>query len=173
MLRCHEREPTEAPEPNASNSRRKAAAPRIRPALPGAASFPVVGIHIYVIPPNANLAELHTRNGELGQVNNDLVNLLHSVQIPIVILGGDLRMRPEETENRFIYNLGKAQWDIAKLRELLENFLPKDSRFENFEMDAKFPGAGRKKLVLNARRIADDGLKMKAILLAMEETKAP
>ena len=34
-------------------------------------------------------------------------------------------------------------------------------------------GAGRKKLALNARRIAEDGVKTKAILLAMEETKTP
>ncbi len=112
--------------------------------------------------------------------------IVETVRHPLLVLDGDLRvktanrafyqlfrMRPEETENRFIYNLGKAQWDIAKLRELLEGILPKSSRFENFEVDAEFPGAGRRKLVLNARRIADEGLKTKSILLAMEEAKGP
>jgi len=37
--------------------------------------------------------ELRTRNGELVQVNDDLTNLLGSVQIPIIMLGGDLRVR--------------------------------------------------------------------------------
>jgi two-component system, chemotaxis family, CheB/CheR fusion protein len=37
--------------------------------------------------------ELHTRNAELGLANNDLSNLLNSVNIPIVMLGSDLRIR--------------------------------------------------------------------------------
>ena len=37
--------------------------------------------------------ELRTRNGELVQVNDDLSNLLGSVQIPIIMLAGDLRIR--------------------------------------------------------------------------------
>jgi len=37
--------------------------------------------------------ELSNRNAELNQVNNDLVNLLGSVQAAIVMLGQDLRVR--------------------------------------------------------------------------------
>jgi len=37
--------------------------------------------------------ELHGRNEELSSVNSDLVNLLGSVQIAIVIVAGDLRIR--------------------------------------------------------------------------------
>lgn len=37
--------------------------------------------------------ELESRNGELQQVNNDLHNLLASVNIPVVILGADLKIR--------------------------------------------------------------------------------
>lgn len=37
--------------------------------------------------------ELESRNNELEQVNNDLHNLLASVNIPILILGADLRIR--------------------------------------------------------------------------------
>jgi two-component system CheB/CheR fusion protein len=37
--------------------------------------------------------ELHGRNEELSRVNSDLVNLLGSVQIAIVIVGSDLRIR--------------------------------------------------------------------------------
>ena len=80
--------------------------------------------------------------------------------------------RPEETENRFVYDLGKAQWNTARLRELLD-ILPKNTRIENFELDVEFPGGGRKKLLLNASRIESDGQKMPRILLAMEETKSP
>ena len=37
--------------------------------------------------------ELQNRNLELGTLNNDLLNVLSSVNIPIVILGNDLRIR--------------------------------------------------------------------------------
>jgi two-component system CheB/CheR fusion protein len=37
--------------------------------------------------------ELNNRNAELNRLNNDLVNLLGSVQMPIVMLGRDLRVR--------------------------------------------------------------------------------
>jgi two-component system CheB/CheR fusion protein len=37
--------------------------------------------------------ELQTRNTELNQLNNDLGNLLAGVQIPILMLGNDLRVR--------------------------------------------------------------------------------
>jgi two-component system CheB/CheR fusion protein len=37
--------------------------------------------------------ELHGRNSELGRVNSDLINLLGSVQIAIVIVGADMRIR--------------------------------------------------------------------------------
>ncbi len=37
--------------------------------------------------------ELQNRNQELNQLNNDLINLLSSVQIPILMLGHDLRIR--------------------------------------------------------------------------------
>lgn len=37
--------------------------------------------------------ELETRNSELSQANNDLRNLLTSVNIPIIMVGNDLRLR--------------------------------------------------------------------------------
>src|SRR5947208_16980542 len=37
--------------------------------------------------------ELHGRNDELARINSDLVNLLHGVQMAIVIVAGDLRIR--------------------------------------------------------------------------------
>ncbi len=111
--------------------------------------------------------------------------VVETVRQPLLVLDGELRVkqanhafyqmfqvRPAETENRFIYNLGKAQWNIAKLRELLEDILPKNSHFENFEVDVVFPGVGRKMLVLTARRITEDGgKKTQWILLTMEEAK--
>jgi len=42
------------------------------------------------------------------------------------------------------------------LRELLENILPDNQVLENFGMEHDFPLIGHRKLLLNARRVADN-----------------
>src|SRR3990167_9067766 len=39
-----------------------------------------------------------------------------------------------ETEKQLIYDLGDGQWNIPKLKELLEEILPKQTFFKNFEV---------------------------------------
>ena len=65
------------------------------------------------------------------------------------------QVSPEETENRLIYELKNRQWDIPRLRELLEKILRHDTDFENFEVEHEFPEVGPKVMSLNARRIYD------------------
>lgn len=96
----------------------------------------------------------------------------------LLILGWDLKVKaanetfyetfnvdPAETEGRMVYELGNGQWDIPKLRELLENVLPENNAFDDFEVEHDFDGLGRRIMVLNARRI--DHLQL--ILLAIED----
>src|SRR5260370_1272078 len=49
--------------------------------------------------------ELKNRNLELGQSNNDFVNLLASVELPIVMLGADLRIRRFTPMAEKLFNL--------------------------------------------------------------------
>lgn len=49
--------------------------------------------------------ELHQRNIESNQVSNDLQNLLSSINIPILMLGGDLRIRRFTPSAGRIFNL--------------------------------------------------------------------
>lgn len=49
--------------------------------------------------------ELQNRNNELNLVNNDLVNLLGSVEIPILMLGNDLRVRRFTPSTQSLLNL--------------------------------------------------------------------
>src|SRR5213075_700667 len=61
--------------------------------------------------------ELQTRNAELGQSNNDLMNLLASVQMAIVMLGSDLRIRrftpmAEKMLNLIATDVGRPVTDI-------------------------------------------------------------
>ena len=61
--------------------------------------------------------ELQTRNEELSRVNSDLNNLLSSVNIPIIILGSDLRIRrftptTEKVMNLIATDVGRPITDI-------------------------------------------------------------
>jgi PAS domain S-box-containing protein len=109
-------------------------------------------------------------------------NIVATVREPLVVLDGDLRVvstnhsfyeafavKPEETEGQFVYDLGNRQWNIPRLRELLEEIIPKNNTFEGFQMEHDFPTIGRRIMLLNARRIPTEADKTRLILLAVED----
>ncbi len=79
------------------------------------------------------------------------------------------KVTPEETLNRFIYDIGDRQWDIPELRKLLEEVLPKNTQFQDFEVDHEFQNIGRRTMLLNARRIYQKDGDKELILLAIED----
>lgn len=116
---------------------------------------------------------------EARQLTDDIVN---TVREPFVLLDKNLnvvsanqsfyrtfKVKPDDTLSRRIYDLGNRQWDIPRLRKLLEEILPQDRSFTDFEVDHNFPRIGHKKMVLNARKVGQDSYEM--ILLAIEELK--
>ena len=74
-----------------------------------------------------------------------------------------------ETQGQFVYELGNRQWDIPALRTLLEEVLPQNHVFQDFEVEHDFPTLGRKTMLLNARRIRRPGNDSELILLAIED----
>lgn len=75
----------------------------------------------------------------------------------------------EDTEGKLVYDLGNGQWDIPKLRILLEDILPKNTFFEDLRVEHDFPKIGTKVMILNARRIYTVGETKPIMLLAMED----
>ncbi|MGD9974670.1 MAG: sigma-54 interaction domain-containing protein [Desulfatirhabdiaceae bacterium] len=111
-----------------------------------------------------------------------IINVLSSVREPLVILDPDLKIikanhafyvafcaKQEETEGVLIYDLGNGQWNIPRLRELLETILPENTVFNDFEVEHSFDIIGPKIMHLNARRIYNDFKKLELILLAIED----
>jgi PAS domain-containing protein len=109
-------------------------------------------------------------------------NIIDAVREPLVVLDGDLRVisasksfydffkvKPEETEKQLIYSLGNRQWDIPKLRELLEEIIPNNAAFYDFEVKHDFPSIGERIMMLNAKRIPRPPEKPRVILLAFED----
>lgn len=82
---------------------------------------------------------------------------------------GVFKVVKEETEGELVYNLGNGQWNIPKLKILLEDILPKNTFFEDFKVKHNYPSIGRKIIMLNARRIYSRSENRPTILLAMED----
>ncbi|MFA5145658.1 MAG: PAS domain-containing sensor histidine kinase [Candidatus Omnitrophota bacterium] len=109
-------------------------------------------------------------------------SIINTVREPLISLDQDLRVvsvsrsfyeffkvQPEETVGQLIYDLGNKQWDIPKLRELLETILPKKTTFDNYEVEHDFTTIGRRIMLLNARQIERVMGKERIILLAIED----
>jgi two-component system CheB/CheR fusion protein len=109
-------------------------------------------------------------------------SIVDTVRDPLLILTDDLRVKsanqsfyqifrvePEETEDRFVYDLGRGQWDVPPLRRLLEEVLPGDRAFEQFEIEHEFPGIGHRVMLLNARRMRPRDGAARLILLAFQD----
>jgi PAS domain S-box-containing protein len=78
------------------------------------------------------------------------------------------RVDPAETVGRFIYDLGDGQWNIPALKTLLEEIIPRNSAFDDFEVAHDFERIGRKTMLLNARRFPPEG-RHELILLSIED----
>ena len=75
----------------------------------------------------------------------------------------------EQIRDRSIYQIGGGQWDRPELRRLLETILPADTEFEGLRVDVDVPGAGRRSMLLNARRIAQESQGDGLVLLGIED----
>ncbi|OGZ72583.1 MAG: hypothetical protein A2908_03520 [Candidatus Staskawiczbacteria bacterium RIFCSPLOWO2_01_FULL_38_12b] len=75
------------------------------------------------------------------------------------------QVRPEETENVSLYELGNGQWNIPELRKLLEEILPNKKIVKDYDVTHNFETIGKKTILLNARQI--DSIQL--IILAMED----
>ncbi|MDO9263219.1 MAG: PAS domain S-box protein, partial [Desulfosalsimonadaceae bacterium] len=112
-------------------------------------------------------------------------SIIDTVREPLIALDQDLRVvsvsrsfyevfkvYPEETVGKLIYDLGNKQWNIPKLRELLETILPQKTTFDNYEVEHDFSEIGRRIMLLNARQIQRVLGKNRIILLAIEDITA-
>ncbi len=118
----------------------------------------------------------------LKRANAFTEDIVATVREPLLVLDENLRVvtasrsfygtfhvAADETENRLVFDLGNRQWDIPSLRALLNEVLPKNASFNDFEVEFDFPGIGRRNMLLNGRRIGREGSAASFILLAIED----
>jgi PAS domain S-box-containing protein len=107
--------------------------------------------------------------------------IVETVRESLLVLDADLKIisanrnfyrtfkvTPGETIGNFIYDLGNKQWDIPKLRELLEEVLRQKTTLDNYEVEHDFATI-RRIMLLNARQIKKASGKEQIILLAIED----
>jgi len=75
------------------------------------------------------------------------------------------KISARETVNRRVYELGNRQWNIPKLRTLLEEVLPQKSFFKDFEVTHEFESIGRRTMLLSGRQVDH----LQRILLFIED----
>ncbi|WP_162183009.1 PAS domain-containing protein [Neosynechococcus sphagnicola] len=105
--------------------------------------------------------------------------IVETVRHPLIVLDGDFRIQttnqafyklfkllPQEVENQLLFELGEGEWEIPQLRSLLEDILPHNTHFEDFEVHHGFEQIGTKTLLLNACQVVNAG---DLILLAIED----
>ena len=109
-------------------------------------------------------------------------SIVDTVREPILVLDKELRViaasrsfysafrvSPEETQGRLLYALGDGQWDIPKLRVLLEKIIPEKGVMEGYEVEHEFPSLGHRTMCLNARQVFYKEGAGTTILLGMED----
>jgi PAS domain S-box-containing protein len=134
----------------------------------------------------AEMEKSNTGNkaAELVVREDDLYSngILDAVRHSLIVLDSNLKIisanksfyttfnvTPGETVGNFIYNLGNKQWNIPKLREMLEKILPDKEAFNDFEVVHDFQDIGHKVMILNARQMYRQDINTKIILLAIED----
>jgi PAS domain S-box-containing protein len=97
---------------------------------------------------------------------------------PLLVLDQKLRVRtanesfctafqisPGQTLNRRVYELGNGQWNIPRLRTLLEEVLPRKSVFKDFEVTHEFESIGPRTMLLSGRQVDN----LQRILLVIDD----
>jgi chemotaxis protein methyltransferase CheR len=109
-------------------------------------------------------------------------SIVDTVREPVLVLDKGLRViaasssfyshfkvRPEDTQGKLLYTLGDRQWDIPKLRVLLEQIIPKHGVMEGYDVEHDFPDIGRRTMYLNARQVVYKAGAENTILLGIED----
>ncbi|GAB62009.1 two-component response regulator [Candidatus Jettenia caeni] len=114
--------------------------------------------------------------------DNYVYAIVEMVRGPFIILDGKLQVTmanqsfhrmfnttKEETENKHIYELGNGQWNIPRLRMLLEELLLKNMQFRDFTIEHNFPNIGYKMMLFNACKIYKKDKQVEMVLLTIED----
>ncbi|MEG4023391.1 chemotaxis protein CheB [Microcoleus sp. S13C4] len=128
-----------------------------------------------------DIHELKVSAQQLTEAKNYAETIVETVREPLLVLDLNLRaitanrsfyetfqVMPIHTEQHSIFDIGNRQWNIPKLRSLLEEILAGKTEFKDFEVEHDFEHIGHKIMRLNARKMPPMG-DTQMILVAIED----
>jgi nitrogen-specific signal transduction histidine kinase len=110
------------------------------------------------------------------------IEIFDTIKQSLVVLNKDLtvvmanasfyvtfQVTRQDTEGTRIYDIGNGQWNIEKLRVLLEKIIPENKSVNDYEVTHEFEHIGEKVMLLNAREIIRQDNRQEVILVAIED----
>jgi two-component system CheB/CheR fusion protein len=132
-----------------------------------------------------SLQDIHavkSANEQLAKSANFLHSIIDTVREPLLVLDHEqgvvaanqsflstFEISLEQAVNRTLYELGNGQWNIPSLRSLMDRVLSQEQVVKDFEADYDFETIGHRKMLLNARRLAQPDHSQPMILMAIED----
>jgi two-component system CheB/CheR fusion protein len=140
--------------------------------------------------------EIQSSNEELTSLNQELIErneqliysrkyaeaIVTTIHDPLLVLTKDFKIKSankcfydkfatteKQTEGKLFFEWGGGVWNVSGLRELLQQILPDQSHFENFEVAVTLPSLGKRFLSLNARQIINSSSSEQLILVALQD----
>lgn len=113
------------------------------------------------------------------EYSNAIIQTIHD---PLLILNQQLvveranksyfdtfRVSLQDAVGKPFFKISNKQWDLPELKELLENILPQKTEIRDFLVDRKFAHIGRRRMLINARRLEWNHHHEVMILLAIRD----
>ena len=108
--------------------------------------------------------------------------VINTIADALVIVDADFRVQSanhafyslfqtsrEKSQGVHLYHLGNGNWDVARLRKLLDGSSPSNDHPESLECDHEFSVGGRRTLLLNARRLIRGGHAGQTALVTIQD----
>ncbi|HEY3592986.1 MAG TPA: ATP-binding protein, partial [Polyangiaceae bacterium] len=108
--------------------------------------------------------------------------ILGTIPSPLLVLDAKLRVvsaneafyeafraTPSDTEWRPFAELGSRQWSNPSLLELLYEAIARDKAFTGFLVEQEFAGLGRRRILVNGKRLVRRGHEPPLVLVALED----
>ncbi len=128
-----------------------------------------------------DIDELKRNAIALESARNYTHTIIETLRQPLIVLNSDLtiitanrafydifQMHPAQVEQQSIFEIGRGDWDMPKMRSLLNETLLMDISVHDYEVTQNFSQLGSRTMLLNACQIEQSDIG-KMILIAIED----
>lgn len=130
-----------------------------------------------------DIDELKKSLAKAENISRHIEAIVNTVGEALLVLDGGLRvikasrsfyqtfgLQPAEVEQKKFYEIDEARWGAEALRQLLEEVLPRQKKFDDYEFTTHGAGRQPQKMRINGHRLENDDEPL--ILLALEAITA-